>query len=123
MLDVAGGWGLGYGIFAPLAAMALIVDYMRHNGRARGRTRVRGSQNPSMSNLELSRTEIALALASALVLACYIVFILAPGGALLRPRLGAVAASFLTLFMLATLLGIGTAIGFVIVWSYDQYAR
>ena len=30
--DVAGGWGLGVGIFATLAAMALVVEYIRHNG-------------------------------------------------------------------------------------------
>ena len=29
--DVAGGWGLGAGIFSLLAAIVLIVDYMRHN--------------------------------------------------------------------------------------------
>jgi membrane protein DedA with SNARE-associated domain/membrane-associated phospholipid phosphatase len=29
--DVAGGWGLGAGIFGTLAAMALIVEYIRHN--------------------------------------------------------------------------------------------
>ena len=29
--DVAGGWGLGAGIFATLAAIALVVEYFRHN--------------------------------------------------------------------------------------------
>ena len=29
--DVAGGWGLGVGIFALLAAIAMIVEHMRHN--------------------------------------------------------------------------------------------
>jgi hypothetical protein len=33
-----------------------------------------------------------------------------------------VAASFLTLFTLATLLGVGASIGLLIVWSYDRYA-
>jgi undecaprenyl-diphosphatase len=32
--DVAGGWGLGLGIFATLASVALVVDYVRHNWRA-----------------------------------------------------------------------------------------
>jgi membrane protein DedA with SNARE-associated domain len=32
--DVAGGWGLGVGIFGLLAAAAIVVDYMRHNSRA-----------------------------------------------------------------------------------------
>jgi undecaprenyl-diphosphatase len=30
--DVAGGWGLGAGIFASLAAIALVVEHIRHNG-------------------------------------------------------------------------------------------
>jgi membrane protein DedA with SNARE-associated domain/membrane-associated phospholipid phosphatase len=33
--DVAGGWGLGVGIFGLLTAIALIVDYIRHNGGER----------------------------------------------------------------------------------------
>jgi membrane protein DedA with SNARE-associated domain/membrane-associated phospholipid phosphatase len=33
--DVAGGWGLGVGIFGLLAVIALIVDHMRHNGGGR----------------------------------------------------------------------------------------
>jgi hypothetical protein len=28
---VAGGWGLGIGIFGTLAAIAMLVQYMRHN--------------------------------------------------------------------------------------------
>jgi membrane protein DedA with SNARE-associated domain/membrane-associated phospholipid phosphatase len=38
--DVAGGWGLGYGIFGLVATVALIVAYLRHNervGAPRGR--------------------------------------------------------------------------------------
>jgi membrane protein DedA with SNARE-associated domain/membrane-associated phospholipid phosphatase len=33
--DVAGGWGLGCGIFAGLTSIALIVTYIRHNGGRR----------------------------------------------------------------------------------------
>jgi membrane protein DedA with SNARE-associated domain/membrane-associated phospholipid phosphatase len=33
--DVAAGWGIGAGIFATLAAIALLIQYMRHNDRAR----------------------------------------------------------------------------------------
>jgi hypothetical protein len=32
MSDVSGGWGLGVGIFATLATVALVVEYIRHNG-------------------------------------------------------------------------------------------
>ena len=50
-------------------------------------------------------------------------------GLILVPALGSygrvwekLAASFLTLFILATMLGVGVAIGLAVVWSYDQYA-
>ena len=33
--DVAGGWGLGCGIFAVLTSIALVVAYIRHNGGRR----------------------------------------------------------------------------------------
>jgi membrane-associated phospholipid phosphatase len=33
--DVAAGWGIGCGIFASLVAIAMIVNYVRHNGRRR----------------------------------------------------------------------------------------
>jgi hypothetical protein len=52
----------------------------------------------------------------------YCIFILAPAWASYGRLWERVAASFLTLFMLVTLLGIGTGIGFAVVWFYDQYA-
>ena len=33
--DVAGGWGLGVGVFGGLAVIVLVVEYMRHNGQGR----------------------------------------------------------------------------------------
>ncbi|MEA2332259.1 MAG: hypothetical protein QOH58_2397 [Thermoleophilaceae bacterium] len=33
--DVAGGWGLGVGIFGLLGVIAMVVEYMRHNGHER----------------------------------------------------------------------------------------
>jgi membrane-associated phospholipid phosphatase len=33
--DVAGGWGLGVGIFGGLGVIVMVIDYMRHNGRDR----------------------------------------------------------------------------------------
>jgi len=33
--DVAGGWGLGVGIFGLLAVVVMIVEHMRHNGSGR----------------------------------------------------------------------------------------
>jgi membrane protein DedA with SNARE-associated domain/membrane-associated phospholipid phosphatase len=34
--DVAGGWGIGVGVFGLLATVALIVEHIRHNGAGRG---------------------------------------------------------------------------------------
>jgi membrane protein DedA with SNARE-associated domain/membrane-associated phospholipid phosphatase len=33
--DVAGGWGIGVGVFGLLTAIALVVEYIRHNGGVR----------------------------------------------------------------------------------------
>ena len=75
-----------------------------------------------MSNLDLSSTEIVIALASALVLVCYVVLILLPAARCYGRVWERMAAGLLTLYVLATLLGIGAAIGFAIVWTYDTYA-
>jgi hypothetical protein len=52
----------------------------------------------------------------------YCAFILVPAWVSYGRVWERIAASFLTLFMLVTLLGVGTGIGFAIVWFYDQYA-
>jgi hypothetical protein len=75
-----------------------------------------------MTNLDLSDTEIAIALASGLVGACYIALILVPAWRCYGRLWEKIAASFLTLFILATLLGVGAAIGLAVVWTYDTYA-
>ena len=88
--DVAGGWGLGVGdIRDARGDRARRRVHPPQWGRAGGRIpRIRGRARDAMSNLDLSSTEIVIALASALVLVCYVVLIVAAGGALLRPRLG-----------------------------------
>jgi hypothetical protein len=73
-------------------------------------------------NIELSTTEIALALSAGVVGAGYIAFILIPAWESYGRLWEKLAASFLTLFTLAALLGIGSAIGLAVVWSYDRYA-
>jgi hypothetical protein len=73
-------------------------------------------------NFDLTTTELALALAAGVVGASYIAFILVPAWESYGRLWERVAASFLTLFTLATLLGIGASIGLLIVWSYDRYA-
>ncbi len=75
-----------------------------------------------MGNVELSSTEIVIALASALTLACYVALILVPATRCYGRVWEKLAAGVLTLYVLGTLLGIGAALGFAIVWSYDRYA-
>jgi hypothetical protein len=73
-------------------------------------------------NLDLTATELALALSAGVVGAGYIALILVPAWESYGRLWEKVAASFLSVFILATLLGIGAAIGLAIVWSYDTYA-
>jgi hypothetical protein len=73
-------------------------------------------------DFNLTTTELALALAAGVVGAGYIAFILVPAWESYGRLWERVAASFLTLFTLATLLGVGASIGLLIVWSYDRYA-
>jgi O-antigen ligase len=71
---------------------------------------------------DFTSTELTLGLAAGLVGACYVFLILMPAWRCYGRLWEKVAASFLTLFILATLLGAGAGIGFAVVWSYDRYA-
>ncbi len=71
---------------------------------------------------DLSTTEITLALAAGLTVSCYAGLILMPALRCYGRVWEKIAAGFLTLFILGTLLGAGSAIGLAIVWSYDKYA-
>ncbi len=73
-------------------------------------------------SLDLTTTELTIAIAAGIVGAGYLAFIVAPAVAAYGRLWERVAAGFLTLYILATLLGIGGAIGLAIVWSYDRYA-
>jgi hypothetical protein len=73
-------------------------------------------------NFDFSSTEIAIALASGVVLSCWLALIAAPAWRCYGRLWEKVAASFLTLFILGTLLGVGAAAGLAVVWTYDQYA-
>jgi hypothetical protein len=75
-----------------------------------------------MTGIDLSNTEIVIALAGALVLACYVALILIPATRCYGRVWEKFAAGVLTLYVLGTLLGIGAAIGLAIVWTYDTYA-
>jgi hypothetical protein len=70
----------------------------------------------------LSTTEITLALAAGLTASGYAGLILMPALRCYGRMWEKVAAGFLTLFILGTLMGAGSAIGLAIVWSYDRYA-
>ena len=75
-----------------------------------------------MSNIDLSTTELVIALAGALTLACYVALILVPATRCYGRVWEKLCAGVLTLYVLGTLVGIGAAIGFLIVWTYDTYA-
>ena len=71
--------------------------------------------------MSLNPTEIVLILAGVIALAGYVGFLLLPAWTSYARMWERFAASFLTLYMLAALLGLGTAIGFGIVYFYDNY--
>jgi len=64
--------------------------------------------------------QVAIGAAAALTAMAYAVFILAPAWMSYGRVWERIAASLLTVFILATLLGIGVAIGLAIVWGYTS---
>jgi len=75
-----------------------------------------------MGSIDLSTTQIVFVLAGALTLACYVTLIAMPATRCYGRVWEKFAAGVLTLYVLATMLGIGAAIGFAVVWTYDTYA-
>ena len=71
---------------------------------------------------DLTTTEVAIAVAAGIVGAGYIAFILVPAIAAYGRLWERLAAGFLSLFILGTLVGTGAALGLAVVWSYDRYA-
>ena len=67
-------------------------------------------------------TEIVLALAAPLALAGYVGLILVPAWTSYGRWWERFAAAFLTLYILAVLVGVGAAIGFGIIYTYDEWA-
>ena len=70
----------------------------------------------------MTTTELAITLATAIAVVGYVTFILVPAVSAYNRVWEKIGAGFLTLFILATLVGMGAALGFAIVWSYDTYA-
>ena len=66
-----------------------------------------------MGNLDLSSTEIVIALASALVLVCYVVLIVLPAARCYGRAWEKLAASVLTLYVLATLAAIAVVVEYI----------
>lgn len=72
--------------------------------------------------MEVNSLNVGLAMTIGMVVTGYLLYILMPAWKSYGRLWERIAASFLTLFMLLTLLGIGLTIGVSIVWFYDQYA-
>lgn len=73
-------------------------------------------------SLDLTTTELTIAIAAGIVGAAYIAFVLVPAIRCYGRLWERIAAGALSLYILATLLGIGAVIGLAVVWSYDRYA-
>lgn len=73
-------------------------------------------------SLDLTTTELTVAIAAGIVGAAYIAFVLVPAIRCYGRLWERIAAGALSLYILATLLGIGAVVGLAIVWSYDRYA-
>jgi hypothetical protein len=71
--------------------------------------------------MELSITNVLLAITGVLVLGGYLGLIVAPACASYTRKWEKVAAAFLTVFILAGLLVTGAAIGAALLWSYDRW--
>jgi hypothetical protein len=70
----------------------------------------------------LTTTTIAVGVAGLVTLVAYAVLIVVPAWGSYGRWWERFAASFMTLFILATLIGAGVGIGAAIVWSWDRWA-
>ena len=69
---------------------------------------------------KLTTTEIAIGVGGLIAFVAYVVFIVAPAWASYGRWWERIAASFMTLFILASLVGIGAGIGGLIVVNWGQ---
>jgi hypothetical protein len=70
----------------------------------------------------LTVTQIAVGAGALVTLTAYAMLIVVPAWTSYGRWWERIAASFMTLFILATLIGVGTAIGAAIVWTWDRWA-
>ena len=75
-----------------------------------------------MRLLHLTPTQISLGIAGATTLVAYAVFIFAPAWSSYGRAWEKVAAGFLSLFILAALVGLGVGLGAGVVYLYVQQA-
>lgn len=75
-----------------------------------------------MNLSQLSATEIALGAGAVVTSIAYVGLIAIPAWTSYGRWWERVGAVFLSLFILATLVGVGVGIGAAIVWTYDQWA-
>ena len=67
-------------------------------------------------------TEVVAALSAPLAVAAYVGLILIPAWTSYGRWWERIAATFLTFYVVAALVGLGTAIGLGIIWTYDEWA-
>jgi hypothetical protein len=79
-------------------------------------------QNDASMVLDLTPTQISLGIAGATTLVAYVVFILVPACASYGRVWEKFAAGFLSLFILAALVGVGVGLGAGIIYLYVQQA-
>ena len=71
---------------------------------------------------ELSVAEIALGAGALVTLVAYVALIFAPAWVSYGRWWERIGAGFMTLFILASLVGLGIVIGAAIFWTYDHWA-
>jgi hypothetical protein len=69
-----------------------------------------------------SLVDISVGISGLIALVAYVVFIVAPAWGSYGRVWERIAASFLTLFMLASLLMVGIVLGAAVIWTYDTWA-
>ena len=89
---------------------------------ARANPGIRDRAEDGMSNIDLSSTEIVIGPGGRAGVRVLALLIALPAARCYGRMWEKLAAGALTLYVLATLLGIGAAIGLAIVWTYDTYA-
>ena len=84
------------------------------------RRRERGLHHVNLS--DLSATEVALGAGGIVTVIAWIALIVVPAWCSYGRWWERIAASFMTIFILVTLVGIGVGIGAIVFFTYDRWA-